>query len=765
MSGLTFDADSSPSLPDKPLGATDVGPNLVGGTVGYEAEPQLTGIKFGLGVQGNASLTVFNSADDVDSDGVLGLPIEQETGFGTLSLPPQILFGGDGAWLKFRYSAKAKVQPGGTISPGIQFKVDGSKEVIFADYHVHSGSENTRTALLADARALRFAANVNDVFELKDREALLYQTRGELAASITLSWSDVFSSTLAGLSAFVKSGRLLAVEIAPTASVTFHVGLVDDFRLIFTRGDGDLVRVAVKKSSSREAGANASLGVVAKFANEDDIAEALTKLLEAVSGQAIADVEKVLSQANLESLPSPLDRIAKALIERLGFGDVVSTIDALKTRWEALKSKIEAMIRKVAAAKVEAAFTYEYLRISTETTLLVANVERDIFKQVHNELLLCDLRDLLSRLEGNPGAIETYLNEKTTKRTQAWGFTLGIGSWKLSGKDKKELIRVTQRNFAGQERIAFGGLRGYDSDFFGDKARWTVDFNAEMKDFSKTALPTACEFQYGLHFNWSWTEKTLKEDELRRYLDYAVIWRILTVDNVDEVIEKVKGSLNQKADVVVQFAIADDVLRRLISITVSSPNDVLGAKAMAKAMPYMDDYEARYSPILRELCYSPLWSSYFSNDSDEIAVFPSRAANQVEKLTQLKHQRELAARERGLMPGRPAYQDIYTFAGQIFYNGRTADDYSGIHRDWLKFVRGLTSLQAAVNPDQCAPFNAIEDVFKLMSPFFGQVLFVRAAGAYLLDLAAANEDLIKQIDRSCTISFKGGDVYTFSASV
>jgi hypothetical protein len=188
----------------------------------------------------------------------------------------------------------------------------------------------------------------------------------------------------------------------------------------------------------------------------------------------------------------------------------------------------------------------------------------------------------------------------------------------------------------------------------------------------------------------------------------------------------------------------------------------------------MDMYEGRRQPTYREMLYTPLRRFYFENDSLAAKDYLSPASKTVEEIARDKHIADgpgLALRERGMSAATtPAYQDFYTFAGQIFYNGRVGDAYPGIHRNWLQFVGGLNALDAALNPNSCAPHKTVEDVFGRLAKFWNQSLFVRAAGVYLLDLAADNTDetntkLIKQINRNLTFTFKNGDLLTFAAAL
>lgn len=768
MSGLTFTPDPSPSMPDKPLADPSVGVELVGGTVGYDGQQKLAGVQFGFGVQANASIAAFNSLDDKDQDGVLGVPIKDDDVF-KIILPPQIELTENDAWLKYRASAKVKVSVSGEVSP-IAFKLDASKEAIFTDFHVHARTENTRKAVVSDISQLRFAADPKDVLKIGNKEALSYQVRGELSASVTLSWSDVLTASLSSLSQFLKSGTMLALKITPSASVTFRLGLIDDFRIVFTKGLGSKIRVAVKKSNTREVGLSAELGVTVKFADEKAVKDILTKVLEPIAGKSISTIDNIFKKATFEDLSAAERKIVDELIKRLGLEDIAHSLADLKKRWEALKKKVEGTIDQIAKAKIALGFAYEYLRTRTEDSLLIAELDSDILKKFHNDLMLCDLIKLLDWVANNPdaNALVKYINQKTLTRSQAWGFSLGIGPWNVGGKDKLELTSIVQRNLQGDERIAYKGLRGYDGTWVGDKANWNVDFKAEMEGFAKKGAATACQFKYGLHFKWLWDEKKLKQEELQSYLDYAVIWRVITQDNAREALELVKDNFGQKAQVGLELTFDDDAFRALLPLAAGMIDGDLPVLALAKSMPYVEMYEGRRSPANREIIYAPLWKYYFQNDSRPINTFPAVAAHEVETITQLKHIADgpgLALRERGTSPSLPAYQDFYTFSGQIYSHGQTPNDYSGIHRNWLSFASGLKQLNSALQPDKCAPHKRIEEIFKLLAKFWGQTLYVRAAGVFLMDVASTDKSIFQKIKSSFTISIKDGDVYAFGSSM
>jgi hypothetical protein len=746
MSGLTFTPDPSSSLPDTALDAAEVGPHIAGGTVDFAAPPAAGSIAFVLGVGANAAIFLFNSPDDEDPDGVLGHPPIALPGFDHLVQPPGIALSPDRAWLKYRVSATAKVSASGALAP-VAAKVDGKAGVVFADYHVHGRAERLRQAVASTitGRGLRIFARPEDAFDLQPHEALVYQLRGELTGSLTLSWADVLGTAGVSLARLVAPGETLGLAVSAGASVAFDVGLVDVFKVIVTRGDARDVRVAVARGSSRDLGVAAAAGVMAKFSDEQAARSILQRLYEAVAGRPAAAVDAALAKASLESLSTAERKVVEHLVGRLGLGEIAPTLETVRAHWAALKTRIEGLLFEVARSKVTLGFAYEYRRTTTEDTLFAVELSRDDYRRFHGDLLVCELRPVLAWL-GEPAhapALVSYLHQKTLKRSQAWGFTLGIGPWQIQGRDREELgtvVQTTRRGETTLERHAYLGLRGYKAAVFGNSCEWAVDFRADQPEFLEAERATAADFEYGLHLGLRWKEKTLSKGELREFLDYAVIWRVVGSRGAREIEAELQDTARKKkAEVSVSLTIPNDAFTKMLTLLGSASIDDLGARALAKAMPYLEEYDARRHPVVREACYAPLWRYYLANPSLPIDAYGPIAERAIRRMTELDDEAALARREGGVWSGRPAYQDLYTFAGQIYSNGSTVHgDYGSVAARWRAHAGALRRLGRAI--DQREPHTVVKDVFKALAPFWSQWLFVRAAAAWSRAAAVSPAD-------------------------
>lgn len=780
MSGFSF-TGSLPAIPDEPL--KDVPPELVkDASARYEGETELKDIKFALKAEAAGRVEVLADKDDEDDEGVFGEPREDEGDF-NVRLDRLLRPNADRAWVKYRFEAGGSVTVGGELAKA-EVEVDAEKGFVFADYHAHPIGASARAAVVSDLGRLKLATRTEDVLGLGDGDALTFQTHGRLSAGVTLNWSDVFTTALGGLGGLVASGKTLSVKLSPAASVAFKASVKDDFRIVFTKAPAG-VRVSVLKSESRETSLKASIDVKVEFADPKAAQQYLTEAFEAVAGGPAGQIDALLARFSpatlIEQLPEQSRPLAAALAERVGKDGPLATVGELKEKWEGVKEKVEGIIEKAAKTKVAAGFAYEYLRVSQEDALLDVDLPAEEFRRLHGGLMAGRLEGATQWAAEHPEALHKFLRQKSVKTTHAWGFSLGISPWgvKLGGQDKIEKTRVIQWNVEGHQRVAYNGVRGYSGDWRGAKFTWAGDFKAETPTFSKTKVPTTCDFKYGLSFNWGWDEKELTEGELRDLLDHAVIWRAVSAGAVEGIVESLSGDLGGRAEADLELTVDDDALRPLLRAAAAgfdpSPthkgltkNDVLGARALAAAMPLWSVSEVRKDAEKRQKLYAPLWAVYFGDSKQTPEDLVKTARVRLPEIAK-ENAIDLEGLE-GLESAPVASLNIHTFTGQIIANG-ARDRMDSVHKNWRSFAEGLRRLAGAAEAGGCKPYEeVIPDTFERLKGFWSQALLLRAAGVYLLGLAMVarypddpglpdalrNGPVIRGIRRSLTIKFAGG---------
>jgi hypothetical protein len=763
MSGFKFSPPTLAALPVLPLGDQTL-TDLVTAEASYDGDPRLGKITFSFDASAQGLIRVCNSADDEDTDdGVLGATAGEET---DEALSPALVFDAEHAWLKYRFGGLAKGSVAAEFSPGgvaVLPKVEGQKGVVFAYYRRHDPVEMAAAAVLADAVSLRTAFRADDALALEEGDALLYRLYGELSAGLTLKWSDVFTAGLSNLSALLRAGEVIALKADAGAEVNFHVGVRDDFRLVFTKGGPiggtpETVRVSIFKSKTRELGVSAKLGVSVEFADPDAVEGQLTKVYEALAGPLVGDVDKLLGEADravsLEALPLELQMPARLLMTRLGLDPLLAKPAELRAKWEEVKGKVPGIIEKIAKTKVELGFTYEYLRVSTARTLLRADLDAETFRRLHPDLMVCRLEGLTEWLRDDApdGALKRYLRQKSVKVSKAWGFTLGISPWgvKVGGTDRLETSRVIQENVRGEQRVAYDGLRSYEGVWMKDKVTFAADFKAEMRTFA--APPVTCLFDYGLSLKWEWEEESLGREEFAKVLDHARLWRVIAPNRAEQATAAAEGAFGQSATVRLELTLDQEALVGLLPLLVNPPAppfnppggyngfdadrrlETWGAESLAAAMPYMEMFDGRSDPLVRLHLYAPLWRRYFKEDSRSFSDYRRIAQQEIPHLADalnlgLKNDEGLAAHEF------VEAQKQSTFAGMIELHQGPGGSSSGVHRNWQSFARGLKTLESAARPNECRPFDLIEKSFDDMSRFFTQSLYLRAAGYFIAEVA------------------------------
>lgn len=763
MSGFKFSPPALAALPVLPLGDQTL-TDLVTAEVGYDGDPRLGKITFSFDANAQGLIRVCNSADDEDADdGVLGAAEGEES---DEALSPALVFDAEHAWLKYRFGGLAKGSVAAEFSTAgvaVQPKVEGQKGVVFAYYRRHDPAEIAATAVLADAATLRAAFRADDALALEEGDALLYRLYGELSVGLTLKWSDVFTAGLSNLSALLRAGEVIALKADAGAEVNFHVGVRDDFRLVFTKGGpigeiAETVRVSIFKSKTREVGVSAKLGVSVEFADPDAVEGQLTKVYEALAGPLVGDVDRLLQEADraasLEALPAELQLPARLLLTRLGLDPLLAKPTELRAKWEEVKGKVPGIIEKVAKTKVELGFAYEYLRVSTDRTLLRADLDAETFRRLHPDLMVCRLEGLTEwlRKDAPEGALKRYLRQRSVKVSKAWGFNLGISPWgvKLGGIDRLETTRVIQENVRGEQRVAYDGLRSYEGVWMEDKVTFAADFKAEMRTFA--APPVTCLFDYGLSLKWEWEEKLLGPEAFAKVLDHARLWRIVAPNRVEQATAAAENAFGKSATVRLELTLDQEALVGLLPFLVSPPAppfnppdgyngfdadrrlETWGAEALAAAMPYMETFDARRDPLVRLHLYAPLWRRYFKEDSRSFSDYRRIARQEIPRLSDalnlgLKDDAGLAAHEF------VEEQKQSTFAGMIELQQGPGGSSTGVHRNWQSFARGLKTLEAAARPDNCLPSELVENSFDDLSRFFTQSLYLRAAGYFIAEVA------------------------------
>jgi hypothetical protein len=690
---------------DTPIGTASASHDLASVPFEYGPKALINGVTFSVTAGGLLTSSVFSRAGDVDEDGVLVPAAKGEPA-------PPLELNEASAWLKYRCSAAVS----GKVKAGDAFVVEGDRSVIFASYHVHDRNVLLRTAVIKDLvnlQELRLAANIADVMKLQPKEALAFRVHGTLGATISLNWADVFAGQLGFLSEFVPDRTAVGIEIKANAGFTGSVRITDDFTVSFARTETNDFRIAVKKARLSRLSAGAGANIEARLTNPTDVEQVLDNVVQGLSGFSEKTITALLAKARLTKNELT---ILNAVQTRFGIPDLAQ----LSAKWDSLKKEIAKKIQTAAESKLQAGFTYEYSRTKTESVFLQAIVAAGPLQSFHQDLMLCRLGAITEHVRsGKPGVrLEDYLKETTIQRSQSWGFTLGIGKWKIWSKDQKQLSSTTQENIAGRRQVAYEGFRAYNDDEKG----WSADVKAEMPAFSASPAPLASEFTLGLHLHYEWKESKYREDRLREFLDYAMVWKVLSATDEEDIVQKLKPmAKSEKVELHLDLTFSDDAIRAVVQSLPPNMEEYF-ARALARSMPWWKVTKSRQIISERESVYAPLWKYYLSTGGQEPPKRYARYASSQMSAGPAGKDMAFLENADNYTRSRP-----YTFAGLIELNSST-------FVDWKSFSSGLASLKAVSDPK--APYVMVERSLGSMLKLFAQSHHTRAVGALLLDLAA-----------------------------
>jgi hypothetical protein len=754
-------------VPDVKLVDQDIKVPLVQGTFTQEniLPPKLNLTDFTLSFEagGEASIRNFNSPGDVDENRVVG---EASAESAPDAPRPQLLLGGDQGWMRYQVTARVKAAAGASLS-FLTADSKGELSVTLSDYRAHPLARNMREAARMDLAELRLMQST-DLAKLATGDALSWQARGQLQTRVELSWADLFTTNLGRL-AFVRGGELLALKVDVKAGVSAKVGLTDDYQLTFSRPRPGRIQVSVRKAKSREGTLGAGLGVTVDFVDPKAVKGQLAHVLDAILGEDLRELAGKLGTPTdapaLQVMDALVDRASKLklddlqrkvlqkVLERIGLDPKFAELTNVKAAWDDFKKKVEGKLDEVTKAQIASGFQYEYLRLSESSTLLEVVVDDATAMRFHGALLRGNLVDLLKWMRELPDGqksfeLKNYLHATTLTRQQAYGFSLGLGSFEvLKSQGTRRQSWVTQENAQGARRMAFLGRRGYEDKLLGNRGQWVVDLKADMERFSPT--PVASDFRYGLHLMLWGRQKKMSRREFQQAVDDATVWGVLDANDAASVMRTLDEVLKSKESIEtrLELKVADDTFRALVP-RLQDFDLALFSRALARAMPWSEQ-TARASPEFRRAVYAPMWQAYLREVQEKGSLMtgdlsPTRAAQIAEHL--LKHDPAVKELGKELL----LIESVWRPEAGAFTFAEVTDKNRGTLAKCQAFVSGMVRLRRAID-ERKAP-DELRTVFSELEGMWNTGFHLRAAGSLLAELAKSTPLGLAGVERTFTVT-------------
>jgi len=732
--------------PDLPRDLLEAKVSL-GKDVSMGGDPELT---LSVGAGARATIQSFHDPHGIDPDGILTDPEDKAA---HEIFPPQLELDGEHAWLKYLY--EVDLSAGAGIDPGdVGFTFDTERKLQVTDYRRHDADAVTMPALLGDVSTPRFALRVADAHELGTGDCIAMRFIGQVGAEVTLSWGDILASQFGNLGSALGSDEVIPLRISAGLKLTASVRFTDDFIFAVSRKAADRLQVAVRKAEQRKHGFSFEATVEVGFNDKQQVTAALNEIVAGHVGAPYEEITGLLETDLVDQLTSTQAGVLLLLLKKAGLpeeipdgiNEVRDLIGEVKDWLALLKSTVEQAIEEIASAKIAAGFKYEYSRTATHAALLEATVTDAVYDGYHEDLKRGRLEGLLGAIQQGAAGVElvSYLERDTVEINKAWGFTLGIGRWSIVGMEDEDVVRIIDRNLAGQRKFAYQGLRAYEGKGPFSELRWAMDLKADMDHFSQHDLPTMDEFQLGLSFTWEHNVE-LEEKEVDRLLDSANLWGVIDEDGFERVKAPLQDSLDKDCRLTVQMRVPDETLRTMLpALRGALFGDLCGP--LGAAMPWREGMEGRRIAETRRKLYGPLWAWHFDHPGTE----RQELADWVAEMLERNGHPELHEFEEHFDVIRSQ-----TFAGIVELNDRRKGDLE-------QFLAGIKLLAQGVTED-LPDDDLIASVFDRIKYIAKQSHHIRAIGYYLDQIAHAT-GVGAQIERTASVD-DGDNVIVFGPDV
>jgi hypothetical protein len=692
----------------------------------------LDDVTFSFGLGAAMQVELFNDEDDADDNAFLATKD-----------CPIVLNTATDAYLKYTSMVSAKANQQVTLA-NIGFDLDlsaaGSAKAVY--YKKHANSQLVRDAFAEDLKHFKTIFKFEDVESLEENNGLGFIANGSLSCNLKVSWSNILSTGISTLSSQLPLPVTLDISLVPSLTASFNLSVTDDFAYLLKKQANNqyLISITKKKSNSIGISAGATIGV--KFADPDELGKQVgalcDKIIQSVLGNTIMEINTAVTNFK-QGKKSP---IIEKLFNLFHLDKLPQPIDLLTPKLKQLEQDISNAVTKLATESVSFSFSYQYNRIKEETELLSGVITGSDLKKYHGDLLRFKTGKLLDAIRNAtiPFTLNSYLNEKVLTITKSWGLGLTLFDITiLTSKNYKELKDTVQTDLSRtRSKVLLDRTEGYKWKLMKGSGSWMGQLSAAMPDLAPGA--TLDKFGFTWLFNTVLKDPKVSEQDLRGYLDSAVLWGAVNAGDVDALVQKY-GDLKGK-EVVVEgkLLFPDTVMRALLQQIAAdgwgAANKKQLARALGAAMTFLPEFQSRVNPQVRQEVYAPLWADYLDNPKQTPDEYAALAESEIEGMGDPDHLAEFEAKPENWIFGN-------TFAGVIQSNPDL--------QDYLKsFITGIVELQSRIQGQ--ANYTLFDHAYSQITGYLKYPFGYVAAGRFLL-LYAMDLNLTKDIKKVLTLSY------------
>jgi len=729
------------SLPDlaklvstKALNDTELKSELFpNGKIAQAFPMPIENLTFSLKAAGDFTIDLFNSPDDKDKDGILGISESS-------AIRATDALGFDkNAWLKYSAVAGIKANEGISLE-NIGCNIDISQEISLNLYKIHLNTDKVITAVAADIVDFATVLSKNELINnLKPGECATLKVNGGVGATLKIKWGDMFAFATGALAKTLNISKPIRLNFDASLSSTFKVSVTDDFLLvIYKKSDNEFV-VKLKKTISKKFANNTGIGIKVSFENLKDVEKICNKFMESITGQDPEMIRSILSKAQItDEDKKPI----VAFFNKLGIENSDKVIDPVAETVNFI-AKSQGKIKELCNTKVETGFAFEYTRIKTDTSILEISLTKEGLNACHLDLVKFNTHAVIQKLSppNNDIKLISYLNEQKLERNTSWGFGISIGKWfSIFGKDNNHEETIIEKDIAGKiKKVSFVGSRTYASKL-GDIDNWGATFKAQMNKTTVNITPTMNEFDLGFHLFIEKTDKKPNETSISEFVDNAVLWGIISQNDAEATVNSIKMALGNvpEANYSVQMLTNDKITRTLITYFAQFNAKILSS-ALAASMPYVFNFNPRKTLVDRRNIYTNFWFTLLSAQAELEGLttglhdFISKNYQNDQMLANVEKEGSFA----------------YTFKQQASTN---------LKSDFAAFNSGMKELFMAISNNKAYDENSFHKPYQSFKTFWTQSFYIRTLGYYILDIIKLQNLSDEGISKSFTVKYMANNV-------
>ncbi len=678
-------------------------------------------------VGGSAAIDVFNAPDDKDPARLFtGKPPSRRSS--SLKIKAPVGFVSGSAWLAYRTSAQVGAEGGFKAAKfGFAGQAEGNLSVLLHDYRRHGAEEVVVTSIADDLASARFAVSAADVRSLAPGEALAFEVNGKLGASVSLRWSDLFTSHIAALSELLPGGGELSLKTGASLRASFKVGIEDHFVVVFSRQHPGEIDVAIRKSDRDELAVRAAAKVTVRFADKALAEEVLGAALDALLGAPFAKVKAILERPLLERAgPAGLSGADRALVEhaigRLGIeGGEGASLYTLRERLGRLEADVSKLLVDIAETKASMAVDFHYSRTRSEEALIEATLNEASlgkrFGAMHGAMLRGDFEGVLedgSSSESDGVTLHRFLEQETIRTKRSWGVSLGFGDFfSVGGRARSSVKEVLRRDRRlDRSRYSFTNIRAYKGSWGKDSCEWKTTLAAKSSRWASGAAPSANELDYSLDMLLQYEERRLSRRDVGWLVDLGVTWGMLAASGAGAARRRLEqlGEGRESVEVSFHLNLGDLAFRAMLPLLAAEDAEGFG-RALARAVPWIAGEAGRDGPRARQSLYGGLWRRYL----EDPAMAPGRLARGASEAARAAGRSGLAGFERQMTHWWTA--------------GSLAQENPDLRGRWAALRLGARRLHDAISSE--GSYRELRGAAKLMSQGWEHAFHMRAIGICL----------------------------------